>query len=430
MSAPRRRCLRGRLLADYLSGALRPSRKAVAENHLALCADCRNLVQAAAATLSIGVTAEELQLRLAVAASIVSDVLEKEPPHRWRSLIETAEWGTDRFVAGRLLERSREEFGRAPRLSMHLARAAVYVAERAESLELQFEGWRDCVSIAVFLGAFTDAWEAVERAAAIAPRTHDPEHAKGLVLYARAYVASQPDVWELDQALRWAEEAARIFGRTDAGRLRTSDEMRAYLHYCRGEHAAAVEICRKLWDDQPEVGLALNFATYLVALGRADDADDTLVWARLEIKPANTVSLARHALIEGRARAVQQRWDEALEAFNVAAAMFRRVEMEDTAIRVDLGRIRTEMSAAPDSLTAIQKAVTDLRRVVAISVDLDRREPTRRRRFTVEAIDYLRELAEANALTTDLVLHVEDYIDAITRGPARPFVRPLPTRVM
>lgn len=430
MSAPGRRHLNGRFLAEYLRGELRASRKAVAENHLALCAKCRTMAQTAAAMLRLGITADELESRATRAAKIVSEVIETEAPHRVRGLIASAEWGADRFVAGRLLERSREEFARDPRTSMRLARAALWVAERGDSAELQFEAWRDCISIAAYLGSFSDAWDAIDRAAALVPRLHDRRHAEGVLLYARAYVASQPDVWKIDEALQWTGEASEIFERTDAERFRSAVEMRAYLHDCREEHAAAVEICRKLWATQPEIGLALSFVAYLVAYGKADEAEEVLSWARSHLNSSETERVARYSWAEARVRALQERWDTAVEAFERAAETFRTIGMEDTAIRVDLGRIRAEVSAAPDSLAAAEKAMRDLRQVVRTSAELDRRDPTRRRRFTVQALDYLRELAEANTLTADLVAHVEDYLDVINRGPARPFVRPVPAQIM
>lgn len=425
-----RRCLQGKVFADYLRGVISPRRKAVVENHLALCAECRRLVDTASEALRLDVGTGELRDRLTRAAQVVA-AIEGQASHRLEGLISTNEWGKDHFVAGRLLERSREEFARDPRASMRLARGAIRVAERADAVELQFEGWRDCVSIAVLLGSFGEAWEAIERAAALIARmVGEREHARGLVLYARAYVASQPDVWRLDEAFAWTEEASRIFARTDRSRFAATAEMRAYLHYCRDEHAAAVQICRSLWAKRRDVGLALSFVAYLVAYGKPGEAEDVLEWAREQIASSDTERVARYAWAEGRVHAARERWEDAVPRLTEAASLFREIAMNDTAIRVDLARIRAEVSAAPDSLPAVDKALDDVRQVIGESVALDQREPTRRRRFTVEAVSYLREVGEANALTADLFAHVEAYLDAITRGPARPFVRPVPARVM
>lgn len=430
MTSLKRGCVRGRLLREYLRGTLRPELKEKTDAHLALCRSCRNIVEGSAQAIALRVTADDLRMRVARAADVVRDVIEPEAPHRLHTLVSSADWGEDRFVAGRLLERSREEFDSQPRKALDFARAAIEVAERAGSADLQFEAWRDCVSICVRLGHLSAAWDAVERVEAIAPRTAHREHARGQLFYARAYVGSQPDVWKIDESLVWAEEASRIFAGIDDERHRATAELRAHVYYCRGEYAAAVEISRKLWEARREKGQALSFVAHLVAYGQPAAAEDVLAWARPQVAAEDVVTTTRIAFAEGRIFAAQKRWEEAAEALRRASLGFRRAGMEDTAIRVDLGRIRAEVSGSPDSISVQTRAMRDLRTIVAISAELDRREPTRRRRFTVEALDYLRELAEASALTVDLLCHVEEYLDAITRGPARRFVPPVPTRAM
>lgn len=418
------------MLYHYLQGRLSADRRRNVDSHVALCPSCRRLIEVASDAIALGIKSHDLRERIAAAKAFVDDIETGHSPHQIHGLISASKHGADPFVAGRLLERSREEFAREPLKSMTLARAAIWVAERGKFLNLQFEGWRDCASICVRLGHLTDAWDALDRAGSIVPFISDGEHAKGQLLYARAYVGSQPDVWKIDESLSWTNEASRIFERTDSERLRSTAEMRAYIHYCRGEHAAAVEICRKLWEERPEVGLALNFASYLVEYGESSTAHELLEWTRPRIDDLNTVTVARRDFIAGRAWAAQQEWDTAVDVFTRAVAGFRRVGMEDTAIRVELGRIRAAVSARPDSAVTLELAIEDLRRLVTTSVELDRREPTRRRRFTVEALEYLRELAEAAVLTIDSLRHVEEYLDAITRGPARPFIRPVPARLM
>jgi tetratricopeptide (TPR) repeat protein len=424
-----RGCVQTELLGEYIAGRLDVSLRATVEAHLALCPRCRSVTEAAVEATGLGITSAEIRARIAEASAVVAS-LEAEPPHRLQALITNAEWGADRYVAGRLLERSREEFHRDPRKAMVLARAAVSVSERAGSKELQFEGWRDRVSIAVYLGALADAWDAVEQAAALAPMLRDHVHATGIVLYARAYVASQPDVWQLDDALRWIGEAEVIFEKTDAERFRAAAEMRAYLHYCVGEYDAAVAICRDIWRHNRSMDLALSFVAYLVESGELAEAETVLSWATSRVDDADVERLAALAWAEGRLHVARGAWQQAAEALRLASSRFRAVGMDDTAIRVDLARVGAELSAAPESVQVLQTAMTDIRRLIAISAELDEREPTRRRRFTVEAIGYLRELADANALTLDLFAQVEEYLSAITRGPARPFVRPAPVHVM
>lgn len=425
-----RRCLSSRLLSQVLRGKVTEAQRPSVENHLALCAECRGVLDAAAEAVTLNVPTTDLRSRIAQAPGFVVEIEQQPSLHAIHALIHESDMGRDPFVAGCLLARSREEFARDPRKSLTLARSAAWVAERAAATEIQFHIWLDCSSIFVRLGQFDEALEALERAETLASQTAEPKHTTALLLYGRAYVASQPDVWKIDDALSWTDEATRTFSNTDATRLRAADEMRAYLHYCRGEHAAAVEICRKLWNERQEVGLALNLASYLVEYGEPDGADELLTWARPRINPRDRVTIARYGGVEGRVRAAQQDWDAACEVLARAVTLFRALGMEDTAIREDFRRIRFAVSSAPDSIASNAKALHDLRSVISASVELDRREPTRRRRFTVEALEYLRELAEISALTLEALRHVEEYLDSLARGPARPFVRPVPVRLM
>jgi tetratricopeptide (TPR) repeat protein len=414
--------LSGAPLIDYPDGARRNASRRVRELPANRGRRCRDA--------GTGVRVAELRQRIAEAAGFVAELERQASPHAVHGMIAASHRGDDRFVAGRLLERSREEFARDPRKSMILVRAAIWVAERAQSAELQFEAWRDCASLCVRFGHYGDAWDALDRAAGLVEKTAEPKYARGLLLYAKAYVGSQPDVWRLDESLAWTDEAAAVFARTDEARLRAVAEMRAFIHNVRGEHAAAVEICRDLWRRRQEVGLALNFAAYLVDNGEPEAARELLDWANERFSDDDVVTVAKHAGLKGMAFVAQHDWEVAMEAFDSSVRAFQSIGMEDAAIRVELSRIRAAVSAAPDSIEVTDQAIADVRRLATLSTELDRREPSRRRRFTAEAFQYLRELADARALTLDSLRHVETYLVAITRGPARPFFRPIPSHVM
>ena len=418
------------LLSRYLRGQASETQKDHVDAHLACCASCRKVVLVAADAAALAVDVNDLRNRIAAASVFVRDLESQPSPHAVHGVISGSPLGADRFVAGRLLERSRDEFSRDPMRSLRLARIALRVAERAGSTTLQFEVSRDFASLYVRLGDFSQAWEALEVAERLGPNIAEPEHARGLLLYAKAYVASQPDVWRLDEAAEWTEEAAKIFQRTDTGRLRAVAEMRAFIHNLRGEHAAAVEICRALWTAERGVALALNFAAYLVDAGEAAAARDLLEWAWPRIAKHDLVTHAKHADIYGLALVAQGEWTAAAAMFVRSRDAFRSVGMGDTAVRIELSRIRAAVAASPDSPAAIGDAVDDLRVLAAASIELDRQQPSRRRYFTAEACEYLRRVVETEGLNLDSVTHVERYVAAITRGPVRPFVRRLPMAVM
>jgi hypothetical protein len=421
-------CLRGKLLLDYLQDKLPSARRTAADTHLALCALCRSLACAAAESLRLQVRSSELRQRLAKADEIAA-AIEGAPSRRLESLLAECEWAENRFVAGRLLERSRQEFDRNPRKALRLARAVVTIGGQIGSADVAFEGWRDCASLYLRLGHHHLAFEAVERLGQLAARTVDPAHARGIVLYASAYVAADRDVWRIDEALAFAEQAAEIFADTDERRLRATTELRAAIHHSRGEHAAAVEISRRLWQSEKNAGFAINYGCYLVANSQPDAAESLLEWGRMHVKD-ESVLLARLGCLEGRLRGAQARWREASLAFSRAAGFYRVAEMPDTAIQADLSRIRAAVNARRDEPSVYSDALAELRKLVAESVALDRLQPSRRRRFTAEALDYARELGEAAALSADLLTYVDEYVELLWRSPARPFVRPVPAQLM
>jgi tetratricopeptide (TPR) repeat protein len=404
-------------------------RRARLDTHFALCAACRRLAQAAAEMLNLGVGSEELRDQIAEAENVVRQ-LEASSSPRLDALAACEEWGTNRFVAGGLLERSRKHFNGDPIKALRLARAAAEIGTRISSAEVQFESWRDCISIYARLGRYGYAFDAIERAEQLASLVADREHAKGLVLYARAYVSCNPDVWHLGEALTAAHEAEQIFARVDASRIRDVAELRAKIHELRGEHAAAVEIYRHLWNGERSASLAVNFGWCLVSNDQPELAAELIMWAAPRIDKADTVLLARLAWLEGRAHAKRSRWEEARSSFSLASERYRSVPMIDSAIRVDLRRIGATVNADRDALGVYQNALNDLRDLVLESSELDRREPTRRRRFTVEALEYAKQLGDAAVLTPDLLTYVAEYLDSLWRGPARALVRPVPARLM
>jgi len=64
------------------------------------------------------------------------------------------------------------------------------------------------------------------------------------------------------------------------------------------------------------------------------------------------------------------------------------------------------------------------------SVALERRAPSRRHDLTVQVFAYLREAAQRQALTADLVTECAHYLDRIARQPPIEFVPPMPLTEM
>ena len=65
-----------------------------------------------------------------------------------------------------------------------------------------------------------------------------------------------------------------------------------------------------------------------------------------------------------------------------------------------------------------------------VAVSLDQSEPSRRRQLTAQVLAYLREAAERQAWTADLVSDVARYIDRIVRQRPVDFIPPMSLAAM
>jgi hypothetical protein len=70
------------------------------------------------------------------------------------------------------------------------------------------------------------------------------------------------------------------------------------------------------------------------------------------------------------------------------------------------------------------------RQLATTASTLDEREPNRRRALTAQVFAYLREAAHRHAWTPDLVAHLGQYIDRITRQRPIDFIPPMPLSAM
>lgn len=113
------------------------------------------------------------------------------------------------------------------------------------------------------------------------------------------------------------------------------------------------------------------------------------------------------------------------QEYDLAISLLRRAMTEigdaDSSIRIGL-----------DAMEALllderhDEAFGLARELASASVFLDEREPSRRHGLTAQVFAYLREAAQFQALTADLVADIGRYLDRITRQRPVDFVPPMP----
>jgi hypothetical protein len=119
------------------------------------------------------------------------------------------------------------------------------------------------------------------------------------------------------------------------------------------------------------------------------------------------------------------RFQVARGQYEQAIHLLRSARLEtpdsDAAIRVGLDAIEALLLAErhDEALHLAQELASE-------AVALDKREPSRRRALTAQAIAYLREAAQRQAWTPDLVSTLGGYLDRITRQRPIDFIPPMP----
>ncbi len=355
--------------------------------HCANCHECALLVENAA--LAAVLSCLSIDLRGAVATerqearALVEAMLDDEPAHRWPLIVR----GDTRFhgaaAVSELLARCYAEYGRSPLRAFDLAETACKAADALvrtrETDFLRAMVWKQLATTLREIRHYAEASAALDKADGIASDLGDA-YASAVMRYARAVLYIEPDVFRVDDALSLLDDdTLAVLAHHDAARHRGAIYSRAIAHYRASHYQDALTILSSLLADHggvmpaEERADALSLASWCYRGAGGFDA-------ALEFAEA-AVSLAKVTAAVPRLAAARQLW----------ARGEARLGLSDT-----------------DGATGQ-------------SLELDAREPDRRRHFTAEAMAYLREAARHRALTVGIVAEVRDYLGTLTKRPPSRF---------
>lgn len=414
------RCQTPDEIADLVRGIATPEQ----EHHLGACATCRRRVllvrKIAAAGLAV------IADRAAEVDALVDRFLATPRDSWWKAVREDEYKRAD--VARRLLALAMDARWKDRPRATALVKTATWIIDAVDSAEerdLRFEIWKNAATILRESGRYAELVSAFTRAEQAAQRTANPELAMAAMCLSRALFYAEPDIWQPEDAAALLDRAERVFAEWDETRMSAVRTARAFLLFRSGELARAAEVFGRLvaatsvTEGSPYVQALTNWLAVRIELHEASfEIDRSLEYLLEQFKHAGrTVHVARVHWLMGRTRSIRGNYDAAVELFEDA---MEQIADDDAVLRIGMDAIEALLLA-----DSVPEAYTLARQLASAAVTLDLREPTRRHNLTRQVFAYLREAAQRQALTADLVTECARYIDRITRQRAVEFVPPM-----
>jgi tetratricopeptide (TPR) repeat protein len=401
-------CLSARRIADVVQGTAADADVV----HLSTCTRCVSRVTLARRVANIGIaevcrTLDEIDHLLRS--------LGRWKRTQWESAASEPEFHRPEF-ARRLLSLAAAARFQDRLLCIDYVRVATAVSDRLAppDADLSFEAWKFRHAVTREAGRYRDAEVALSRAESLAPLTSHREVASASVCVARALFYAEPDIWRRDEALELLDRADEIFVSHDKARLRTTEAIRGFVFYRSAEYHRALDCFEKVLVDTPTsdvmavLDAASNVATARVAL-RNTDANLREELVRLIRAYENANSPERVARLRWGLARLEQNLGNYDDAFALLTSVRRTIGDPDAALRVTLDVIENHLLRG-DARTALKVA----QNLVSESLARERAEPSRRHTITVEAYSYVRQAAQLEMLTPDLVVQVAAFVDQIT----------------
>lgn len=427
------RCLSPGTIALLVSEDLTDADRVAADRHLANCGRCTERIALLRRILKAGV--DEIRDAMEEVISVTARLL-AEPEHRWPLLVRESEYRRI-DVAQHLLAIAIQERTRSTRRAAQLAHSAgvigeALVSETRAAFEIAFEASKLEAAFLRESARYDECRAALVRAEDAADHVRDVESARAAVLLSRALVCAEPDVWLPDEALALLDRAEAAYASRNSNAVVKTLILRGMLMLRRGDADAARTAFESVLtrtspeDEGAYADAEMNLAHALFELGELESAETRIAnAARVNLRHGRTAVVARGAWLSAR---IQQRRGEHESAITLAEGAMAELEaagLPDHALRA--GLVAVASYAAVDAVHDAKRLCSTL---AARSVQLDQREPTRRRSLTAEALAYLRQLSDRSSLTPDVVASVQTYVEEITSKPAVPFKPPLPLVIM
>lgn len=401
--------------------------------HVAQCPSCRRVL-----TLARTITAENLTITIDDAtvaedriASLVAELLQVPMEERPRLASEARFMVPE--VATRFNQMAMAEFRHDLRLAHSHAHVSTVISSSITQRlgvagEVEFECWKTRSSILREQGDFDSARSSLLFARRAMARCSDRELKAAILDFAAAAICVMRDVWSPAEAEALLDLCAPVFAVRAPERLVAVKSVRGTIALISGEYARALEVYSEVaaavapTDEAAWANAHRNVVNALARMKMVDKADDLLRRVRrLDVKLGRTLDIVKD---DALAALIAEESEDHLGAAAMYADVRRRF--------ADCGELETALLAGKDAAVALVAAglVDQARHVLASLLTPDVVLDTDRKRFTSEAISYLRELADREVLTADVASEVARYIDRIHLQRAEPFRSPLPLFTM
>lgn len=414
--------------------------------HARSCARCRTIIDAVRTMMADAddVTTERIRYELAVELQDVEEAIAaliREPTHRWALLAREPERASEAGVR-RLIALARECVYRDRGRFLLLTEAAVSMAEVLEPDTdavrlLRVDAWKNRSTALYFVSRIADALEALDAAEDALQGVQGAVRERAELMYAKAWLLSQPDVWRMDEAADLAMQAGRVFAETEPARTRDAMHLLAVIHLRLGDDSRALQLLTTLWCEPSAVlaphaqareraKLSRNLSQCYMRSGDLAEAERIIAVAmELDTADGEIVALAFDRWIRGQIAITGDRFDQAVPDLEFARRVFNENAMPDYCLRVRVHLVEAALGQDRDA-----DVRADCAALVNESMALDAAEPSRTRSFTIDAMQFLSDQATARALTAECVAEVAAYLAVIHASRPTPFVRPLPSRIM
>jgi tetratricopeptide (TPR) repeat protein len=259
-----------------------------------------------------------------------------------------------------------------------------------------------------------EAFVVAEEAAALAS---DPELSHAIVPLSRALLNIEPDVWRPEEARALLERAERAFARRDPDRLMRTKTVRGMLALRSGDFDGAASVFAEVLASTPRdkedayADALRNSLWAAVQAGRMSEDLSSQIDAleAIDERRGRYLNVLRDRWMQGLVYLAAARHEKSVALLRDSMRGFEARGDPDVAVRVGIDAVRALLASE-----RYKGCVELCRDLVSRSVGLDQREPTRRRALTAEAITYLRDAAQRESLTDDLVQSVGAYVDRIS----------------
>jgi len=396
--------------------------------HLDECEDCANFVVAAAAAVSAFSDRRELEEAI---AKEVDAILAETPPRRWSSTLMAVPEMRRSVIIRDLLRRADEMYGRDSRQALDLTTAALNICDamtttgQPPSAELQFETLKEHVIALQRMGRLQDALNTISRAWPIAYRTKESQLNRAILSLCGALVYVEPDIAKFDEAIELAETAEAVledFG--EMHRAIIARQTKAFVLLVMNRFDEALPLLRYVTLDlenttgeSRDTALAYTqLAECLAGIGSfAEAVENASTAERLHRLGSNLPEAARSAHIRCRAISALGRFNEVRDEFARSAEVLFTAKLFDAWAIMRLEYV--EAALADDEGADVR---SELESVVRVCMTVSATETGQRQRYAAEAMDYLRQLAIRDALTSEAVKLVREFV---VRNASRPPVR-------